>query len=131
MNLLNNPLEGFSPELYLATLSDVAHADGLQSVEEELLRQQARTFGLDLDALPAVSDDLSHLPWSTRVLVYRDALMLAFADSDTLSPEEQQHLAGLAERMRIPTETVDAVKAWVLDYGALLDRLTSLIQRED
>jgi hypothetical protein len=37
MSPLNNPLEGFSPELYLATLSEVAHADGLHPVEQELL----------------------------------------------------------------------------------------------
>lgn len=37
MNLLDHSLDGFSPELYIATLSKLAHSDGLHSDEQELL----------------------------------------------------------------------------------------------
>lgn len=103
MNPTSNPLEGFSPEIYLATLSEVAHADGLHPIEEDLLSQQAIVFGVDMNNLPAVPKDLSHLPWSTRIVVYRDAVTLAFADDDALSNDEQAYLGDLAKRMDIPS----------------------------
>lgn len=128
MNPLNNPLEGFAPDLYLATLSEVAHSDGLHPIEEELLRQQAANFGLSLDDLPTVPRDLSDLPWTTRIVVYRDALMLAYADAETLSPQEQQYLADLARRMGLPAARTDAIAAWTKDYGDVLDRFGLLLQ---
>ena len=126
MNPLDNPLDGFSPELYIATLSNVAHSDGLHPAEQDLLDQYAANFGIELDSLPDVLDDLSELPWTTRVLVYRDAVMLALADEQT-SFEEQQHLADLAERMDLPTETAESISSWVNDYGALLERFDALL----
>ena len=91
MNPLQNPLDGFSPELYIAALSMVAHSDGLHSTERDILEQQAAHFGVDLGNLPDVPDDLSKLPWATRILVYRDAFMLTLAD-DYSSVKEQQYL---------------------------------------
>ena len=126
MNTLQNSLDGFSPELYLATLSKMAHSDGLHPDEQDILKQQAANFGIALDSLPDVPDDLSKLPWATRVLVYRDALMLALADEHT-SPEKQQYLADLAKQMALPTKTTASISSWVKDYGALLERFEALV----
>ncbi len=125
MDPLRDPLNGLSPSLYVATLSEFAHADGLHPAVRELLDQYAAHFGVDLDNLPAVPRDLSALPWATRVLVYRDAVTLALADE--MSAEEERYLRDLAERMGLPAETVAAVSAWVGDYAALLQRLDALI----
>ena len=125
MDPLRDPLDGLSPSLYVATLSEIAHADGLHPAERELLDQHAAHFGVDLDNLPAVPRNLSALPWATRVLVYRDAVTLALADE--MSAEEERCLRDLAERMGLPAETVAEVSAWVADYEALLERLDALI----
>lgn len=126
MDPLRDPLDGLSPSLYIATLSEIAHADGLHPAERDLLEQHAAHFGVDLDDLPEVPRDLSALPWATRVLVYRDAVTLALAD-ETMSPEEEQHLKDLAQRMGLPAETVTGVHTWVRDYEELLGRLDRLI----
>ena len=126
MNPLQNPLDGFSPELYIAALSMVAHSDGLHSTERDILEQQAAHFGVDLGNLPDVPDDLSKLPWATRILVYRDAFMLTLAD-DHSSLEEQQYLADLAKRMGLPTKTTNSISSWVEDYGELLERFDALV----
>ncbi len=125
MDPLHNPLDGMSPALYVATLSEIAHADGLHPAERELLEHHAARFGVNLDDLPAVPRDLSALPWATRVLVYRDAVTLALADG--MSAEEERYLDGLAERLTLPDETVEAISTWVHDYEALLKRLDELI----
>ncbi len=126
MNILDNPIEGFSPELYIATLSKLAHVDGLHDSEQEILDHQAERFGIDLANLPDVPEDLTELPWPTRVLVYRDAVMLAIADEET-SNEERQYLVDLARRMKLPSETIDAIEAWVREYGSLLERLDDIV----
>ena len=126
MNLLDNPLDGFSPELYIATLAKLAHSDGLHSDEQDILERHAEQFGIDLDNLPDVPDDLTELPWATRVLVYRDAVMLAMADEDT-SDEERQFLAELASRMKLPADTVESISVWVQEYGTLLERMDALL----
>ena len=125
MDPLHDPLDGLSPSLYVATLSEIAHVDGLHPAERELLDQHAAHFGVDLNKLPEVPRDLSALPWATRVLVYRDAVTLALADE--MSAEEERYLSDLADRMGLPAETVAAVFAWVSEYEALLDRLDALI----
>ena len=125
MDPLRDPLDGLSPSLYVATLSEIAHVDGLHPAERELLDQHAARFGVDLDNLPAVPRDLSALPWATRVLVYRDAVMLARVDE--MSAEEERYLRDLGDRMGLPAETVAAVTTWVADYDALLERLDALI----
>ena len=126
MNPLSNPLDGLSPDLYVATLSKIAHADGLHPAERELLDHHAAHFGVDLDNLPVVPDDLSALPWVTRVLVYRDAVTLALVD-DEMSAEERQYLDDLAGRMALPMATAEAISSWVRDYATLLERLDKLI----
>ena len=126
MNVLDSPLEGFSPELYLSTLSRLAHSDGIHSDEQEILDHHAERLGIDLDNLPDVPDDLPDLPWATRVLVYRDAVMLALADENT-SEVEQQYLSALAERMQLPPEVVVSISDWVQEYGELLERLDALL----
>ena len=73
---------------------------------------------------------LTDLPWATRVLVYRDAVMLSLAGEHT-SSEEQEYLVNLAERMKLPTETADSISAWANDYGALLERFDALIGERD
>lgn len=125
MDPLRNPLDGLSPALYVATLSEIAHADGLHPAERELLEHHAAHFGVDLDDLPAVPRDLSALPWATRILVFRDAVTLAQVDG--MSAEEERYLDALAARMGLPTDTVGAVSTWVHDYEALLERLDALI----
>ena len=125
MDPLHDPLDGLSPSLYVATLSEIAHVDGLHPAEQELLDQYAAHFGVDLHDLPKVPHDLSALPWATRVLVYRDAVTLALADE--MSAEEERYLSDLAERMGLPAETVSALFTWVGDYEALLNRLDALI----
>ena len=62
MDLLHGTLEGFSPELYVATLSKVAHSDGIHPDEQEMLEQHASRFGVNLDVLPDLPEDLSDLP---------------------------------------------------------------------
>ena len=125
MDPLHDPLDGLSPAMYVATLTEIAHVDGLHPAERELLDQHAAHFDVDLDNLPEVPRDLSALPWATRVLVYRDAVTLALADE--MSAEEEQYLSDLAERMGLPAETVAALFTWVGDYEALLERLDALI----
>ena len=66
-------LDRFAPELYVAILSEVARSDGLDAQEQAILAQYASRFEVDLNALPEVPAELSDIPWSTRVLVYRDA----------------------------------------------------------
>ena len=127
MNILDNPIEGFAPELYIATLSKLAHVDGLHDSEQEILDQHAERFGIDLANLPDVPEDLTELPWATRVLVYRDAVMLAIADEET-SDEERRYLVDLARRMKLPSETIDAIEAWVREYGSLLERLDEIVE---
>ena len=126
MDPLDNLLDGFSPELYVATLSRLAHSDGLHPNEKDLLDHHAESFDIDLDALPDVPEDLTELPWATRVLVYRDAVVLALAD-EHVSIEEREYLSDLAERMKIPAPTADSISMWVKDYGALLERLEALM----
>ena len=127
MNILDNPIEGFAPELYIATLSKLAHVDGLHDSEQEILDQHAERFGIDLANLPDVPEDLTELPWATRVLVYRDAVMLAIADEET-SDEERRYLANLAERMELPSATIEEITSWVREYGALLERLDEIVE---
>ena len=126
MDPLQNPLDGFSPELYIATLSKLAHSDGLHPSERDLLDHHAEQFGIDLSSLPDVPEDLTELPWATRALVYRDAVMLALAD-ENVSSEEREYLADLAERMKISAETAESISTWVKDYGELLERLDALV----
>ena len=71
-------------------------------------------------------EDLTELPWATRALVYRDAVMLALAD-ENVSSEEREYLANLADRMEIPAETAESISTWVKDYGTLLERLDALV----
>lgn len=126
MNSMNMPLEGFTPELYIAALAQLAHADGIHPSEQEILTQQAESFGIDMDDLPDVPEDLTELPWATRVLVYRDSVMLSIADEST-SAEEREYLTDLATRMDLPSETADSISAWVQDYGDLIERLDALV----
>jgi len=119
-------LDEFSPELYVAILSEVAHSDGLHAEEQAILAQYAAQFEVDLNDLPDVPANLSDVSWSTRVLVYRDACMLASADG-SVSPREEAHLADLASRMALPPGVTDAVRVWVRDYGSLLERLDDLL----
>ena len=44
LNPLQNPLDGFSPELYTAILSMVAHSDGLHSTERDILELELPRF---------------------------------------------------------------------------------------
>ena len=126
MDPLHNPLDGFSPELYIATLSKLAHSDGLHPYEQDFLDHHAERYGIELGALPDVPEDLTELPWATRVLVYRDAVMLALVD-EHVSSEEHEYLADLAKRMKIPTGTAESISTWVQDYGELLERLDALV----
>ena len=127
MDLLHRTLEGFSPELYLAALSRVAHSDGIHPDEQEMLEQHASRLGVDLDALPDLPEDLSDLPWATRILVYRDAYMLALAD-DSFSSAEEEHLAELAARLNLSREKTDSIRVWVRDHEELLDRFDGILR---
>ena len=126
MNILDSPRDGFSPELYLATLTKVAHSDGLQ----EILDQHTERFGINLGNLPDVPEDLTELPWATRVLVYREAVMLAIANGVT-SDEERQYLPDLASRMRLPAETIDSISLCVQGYGKLLEQMDEILVRPE
>lgn len=122
-------LGDFSPEIYVAILADIADSDGIDPEEQAILERYASQLGVDLDALPSVPTDLSGVSWSTRVLVYRDAFMLALADGTSSSIEEDR-LAELATRMRLPDGTTETVRAWVRDYGAHLEKLHDLLAAE-
>ena len=111
MSLMNHPLDGFSPGLYVSTLMKVAHSDGIHPSEREMLERQAAALGVDPDGLPDAPNDLSSLPWATRILVYRDALILAMADGQS-SDAERRHLAALSERLALPPDVVGEVSAW-------------------
>lgn len=131
MDILSvDPLDDFSPEHYVAVLSEVAHSDGLDAEEQVILEQYALRFEVDLDALPEVPADLSNVAWSTRILVYRDTCMLALADGSVSSAEEA-HLADLAHRMLLPPGVTESVRAWVHDYANLLERLDTLMSGPD
>jgi hypothetical protein len=129
MNALPSFLDGFSPDLYLATLSQLAHADGLHPDEKILLEQQAVAFGVDLNNLPEVPHDLSDLPWVTKVFVYRDSVTLAYADG-SISEEEEYHLSQLSERLNICTETAQKIRDWVSDYSDVLARLENILKEQ-
>ncbi|MDE0449446.1 MAG: hypothetical protein OXH96_22490 [Spirochaetaceae bacterium] len=126
MNFVDNPFDEIAPDLYVATLSRVAHSDGLHPAEQEILEQHALQFGVDLDSLPEVPEDLSDLPWATRILVYRDVYMLALADGSA-SAAEEEYLLELAESMALPPETTEAIRGWARDYGILLERFEELL----
>ena len=131
MDILSlNSLDEFSPEYYVAILSEVAHSDGLDAEERAILEQYASRFDVDLNALPDVPADLSTISWSTRILIYRDACMLALADGSVSSVEEE-HLADLASRMLLPQGVTESVRVWVRDYGNLLERLDDLLSNPD
>lgn len=127
MGMMNHPLDGFSPGLYLSILMKVAHSDGIHPSVREMLERQAESLGVDLDGLPDAPNDLSSLPWATRVLVYRDALILALADGES-SDAEQRHLVDLSERMALPSDVMSEVSAWVKDYEKILDRMDALLE---
>ena len=55
--------------------------------------------------------------------------MLALADGTSSSIEEDR-LAELATRMRLPDSTTETVRAWVRDYGVLLERFHDLLAAE-
>ena len=129
-NLDLGALDEFSPEHYVAILSQVAHSDGLDSEERAILEQYASRFDVDLNALQDVPADLSTISWSTRILIYRDACMLALADG-SVSPAEEAHLAALASRMLLPQGVTESVRVWVRDYGDLLERLDALLSGPD
>lgn len=122
-------LDEFSPELYVAILSDIAHSDGIDPEEQAILERYASQFGVDLDDLPRIPTDLSEVSWPTRVLLYRDAFMLALADG-TFSSMEEDRLAELAMKMRLPDGATAAIRAWAEDYGNLLDRFHDLLATE-
>ena len=124
--LLTDALEGFSLELYVAALSEVAHSDGLHAAEMGILEEHAARFGIDLDQLPALPPDLSDLPAATRTLVYRDAYMLALADGELSRPEEQR-LAELAGSLGLTPANAESIRVWVHDYATLLDRFEELL----
>ena len=127
---LPDPLEGFSPEMYVAALAEVAHSDGLHATEMAILEEHAKRFGIDLDRLPALPADLSDLPAATRILVYRDAYMLAMADAEVSGPEGQR-LEELARRLSLTSPNTESIRAWVHDYSALLDRFEKLLNAVD
>ena len=122
-----DPLEGFSPELYIAALSEVAHSDGLHATEMAILEEHAERFGIDLDRLPALPGHLSDLPAATRVLVYRDAYMLGMADGVKSGPETRR-LEELAARLVLTPANAESIGKWVHDYSALLDRFRELLR---
>ena len=127
MSIMNHPLDGFSPELYVSTLMKVAHSDGIHPSEREMLERQAALFGVDIDVLPDAPNDLSALPWATRVLVYRDALILTMADEES-SDAEERHLSDLSARMALPSDVVAEISEWAKDYEILLDRMDALLE---
>ena len=101
-------------------------SDGLHPNEQDLLDHYAERFGIDLSTLPDVPEDLTEVPWATRLLVYRDAVILALAD-EHVSGEEREYLAELAERMKISAQIADSISIWAKDCEALLERLEALI----
>ena len=123
-------LEGFSPGLYVAALAEVAHSDGLHASETAILEDHAARFGIDLDKLPVLPADLSDLPAATRILVYRDAYMLAMADGELSEPEEQK-LALLGRRLRLMSTVTESTRVWVDDFSKLLERFEELVRTVD
>ena len=121
-------LDGFSPDLYIAILSEVAHSDGLEPEEKTMLDEYASRLGFEIGAdMPDVPRDLSSVPWATRIIVYRDAYMIALADGQ-ISPEEDAHLIDLAQRMKLPNDKAGAIRTWTHDYQQLLGRLDDLLE---
>ena len=80
-----------------ATLSEVAHVDGLHPAARETPRPARCPLRRPISTTsPQCPRDLSALPWATRVLVYRDAVTLALAD-EMSAEEEERYLRDLAE----------------------------------
>ena len=127
---LPDSLEGFSPEMYVAALAEVAHSDGLHATETAILKEHAERFGIDLDRLPTLPPDLSDLPAATRVLVYRDAYMLAAADGEVSGPEGQR-LMELALQLGLTTNNTESIRGRVHDCSALLARFEGLLDPVD
>ena len=52
--------------------------------------------------------------------------MLVLTDG-SVSPAEETYLTELADRMALPLGVIESVRAWVRDYGNLLERLDDLL----
>ena len=121
-------LDGFSPDLYIAILSEVAHSDGLEPEEKAMLDDYASRLGIEPGAdMPEIPKDLSSVAWATRIIVYRDAYMMALADGH-VSPEEDAHLIDLANKMKLTHDHAGAIRTWTHDYEKLLERLDNLLE---
>ena len=125
--LLPNSVEGFSPEMYVAALAEVVRSDGLHAAEIAILEEHAGRFGIDLDRLPALPANLRALPAATRVLVYRDAYMLAMADGEFSEPEATR-LGELAGRLGLASAATELIIEWADDYSTLLARFEDLVR---
>lgn len=126
---MNTYFEGLEPDIYLAALLELARADGLHDLERAMLGERAAALKVDLNSLPDVPEDLSNVPWATRVLVYRDAVMLAYADGEK-SDEETEHLDMLRVKLAISSARADEIEQWILDQSSLLDRFAALLSAE-
>ena len=129
MNPMDFYFEGLEPDVYLATLFELAHSDGLHDLERVMLEERAAVLGVDLSNLPDVPEDLSGMPWATRVLVYRDAIVLAYADGEK-SVEETTHLEMLRQKLAISETRASEIEQWVGDQSDLLDRFAALLSAE-
>ena len=69
--------------------SEVGHADGLDAEEQAIIAQYASRFEVERNALADVPAELSDVPWSTCVPIYRDAYMLASTDGSICQPRRR------------------------------------------
>lgn len=109
---------GFHADEYIATLVKVAKVDGVHSVEQTFIERMAADLGVNLKNLPEPAEDLSGLQWPTRVMVYRDAVMLSKMDG-VITTDEQAHLEMLASKLGVPNDVAQQISAWVQNYSKL------------
>jgi hypothetical protein len=64
---------------------------------------------------------LKALPQALKSILIRDAVTLAHIDNE-YTEEENDKLFDLSRMMDSPVEKVEAIKCWLVDYWALLEK---------
>ena len=122
----------FDPELYLRLLVAIAKSDRFNGPPEtEYVRNLAGRLSVDFTKIwNETGKNFSDIPSNpsrlTALLLIKDCILLASLDGN-YSLDEKQRVYGFAEKMDIPRSDVDAVEAWLAEYGQLRSRWAALV----
>ena len=103
----------------------IALSDGLHQGEKKYIDLQSALVGIDPSSLwdDSTFDEqaLKALPLALKSILIRDVITLAHIDND-YTEEENGKLFDLLQMMDFPVEKVEAIKCWLVDYWALLEK---------